>query len=85
MGGYMFFCGQTLLVHDTKWGGLGVVSSLKFSKIPLSDHGVHLKGLQTPLPHTRSFLAIIAEIGDKGEVICLGSICLYTALNLYKF
>ena len=34
-----------------KWGGymlLGVVSPLKFSKIPLSDHGVHLKGLQTP-------------------------------------
>ena len=25
--------------------GVGVVGPLKFSKIPLSDHGVHLKGL----------------------------------------
>ena len=46
----MFFGGQTHLVHDTKCGG--VVGSVKFSKIPLSDHGVHLKGLQTPHPTT---------------------------------
>ena len=25
--------------------GVGVVDPLKFSKIPLSDHGVHLKGV----------------------------------------
>ena len=30
--------------------GVGVVGPLKFSKIPLNDHGVHLKGLQTPIP-----------------------------------
>ena len=29
--GYMFFAGQTQLVHDTKWGGVPVVGPLKFS------------------------------------------------------
>ena len=47
LGGYMFFGGQIHLVHDTKWDG--VVGPLKFSKIPLSDHGVYLKGLKIPL------------------------------------
>ena len=45
-GGYMFFGGQTLLVHDTKWKG--VVGPLRVSKFPLSDHGVHAKIVQTP-------------------------------------
>ena len=41
-GGYMFFGRQSHLVHDTKWEG--VVGPLRFSKFPLSDHGVPTKG-----------------------------------------
>ena len=41
----MFFGGQSHLVHDTKWEG--VVGPLRFSKFPLSDHGVHTKIAQT--------------------------------------
>ena len=46
----MSFGGQTHLVHDTKLG-VWVVGPLKFSKISLSDYGVHLKGHQTTPPH----------------------------------
>ena len=40
----MFFGGQTHLEHDTKWKG--VVGPLRFSKFPLSDHGIHAKIVQ---------------------------------------
>ena len=48
---YVFGC-QTHLVHDNKWGG-GGMGPLKFSKIILSDHGVHLNVLQTSPPRWR--------------------------------
>ena len=40
-----------LVAKPTKYmtlSGVGVVGPFKVSKIPLSDHGVHLKGLQPP-------------------------------------
>ena len=51
-GGYMFFGGQSHLVHDTKWEG--VVDPLRFFKFPLSDHGVNAKIIQTPPPGSLS-------------------------------
>ena len=55
-GGYMFFGGQSHLVHDTKWEG--VVGPLRFSKFPLSDHGVHTKIVQTPRLNTYYFILL---------------------------
>ena len=48
-GGGLGIC--FLVVNPTKYmtlSGKGVVGPLRFSKFPLSDHGVHLKVLQTP-------------------------------------
>ena len=64
MGWVYVFGGQTHLVHDTKWVGVGPP---KFSKIPFNDHGVHLKGLQPPTytHNTKRFL-LAEDTDDTG-------------------
>ena len=44
---YYYIITISHLVHDTL-SGMGVVGPLKFSKIPVSDHNVHLKILHPP-------------------------------------
>ena len=45
-GGYMIFVGKS--TYYMTLSGVGVVGPLKFSKIPLTDHGVQLKSPWTP-------------------------------------
>ena len=67
--GYLFFGGQTHLIHDTLvLSGVVVVGPLKFSKIPHSDHSVHLKVLQPPLVTLEKWLIVLATAGDLGEL-----------------
>ena len=61
-GGYICF----LVVKPTKYMTLsrrGVVGPLRFSKIPLSDHGVHTKIVQTPPVYTVFMINLKALCG----------------------